>query len=97
MNYFMIECHNCKLFMSPEGVLGATLNRQNKRLALEFVTISNENVLDKPSTKTVEGESLHGIVCGEHLLESFPKTCLFSCKGSDPGVLRASQVVRCAT
>jgi hypothetical protein len=55
--------------MSPEGVLRAMLNRQNKRLALEFVAISNKNMLDKPSIKTVEGESLHGMVWGERLLE----------------------------
>jgi hypothetical protein len=69
MNHFMIVCFNCEHYMSPEGVLRAMLNRQNKRLALEFVAISNKNMLDKPSIKTVEGESLHGMVCGERLLE----------------------------
>ena len=77
MNHFMIVVHNRKLFMSPEGMLRATVNRRNKRLALEFAAISSKNMLDKPSIKTVEGESLHGMVCGEHLLESFPKAFLF--------------------
>ena len=48
-------------------------NPQNKRLALEVLAISNKNMLDKPSIKTVEGESLHGMVCDEHLPESFPE------------------------
>jgi hypothetical protein len=45
-----------------KGHVAPASNLRNKRLALVFLAISKKNILDKASIKTVEGESLHGIM-----------------------------------
>jgi hypothetical protein len=62
MNYFMIFGNIVALESRLKGRIRRPSNQRNKRLALVFLAISRKNILDKASIKTVEGESLHGIM-----------------------------------
>lgn len=66
MNCFMIVRRQSMDRTPFERCSRSWLNSKNKRLALELLTVSRKNILDKPLRKTVEGESVHGMMCGAH-------------------------------
>src|SRR5579863_3510195 len=103
MNYFMIFGTIVSLQSRLQRRIEPPSNLRNKRLALVFSTISQKNVLDNASIKTVEGESLHGIISSARILPEaggFLEGIVFgawSFRGPlqelGSGVLRASQIV----
>ena len=54
-----------------KGRIRRPSNLRNKRLALVFLAIYGKNILDKASIKTVEGESLHGIMFNPRLVSGW--------------------------